>query len=98
MAQQKKILVSLPDSLLSEIDDFVSKDHVNRSEFVREAMKHYIGQRKKQEVRERMKRGYIEMGKINLTIANACVSADEKQQVTYEQFISESENSDCKTW
>ena len=42
MAELKKILITLPDNLLKEIDHLVSVEKTNRSEFVREAMKLYL--------------------------------------------------------
>ena len=47
MAELKKILVSLPDSLLREVDEIVAMGKKNRSEFIREAMKLYIRERRK---------------------------------------------------
>lgn len=91
MAQLKKILITIPDSLLKEVDDFVSSDNTNRSELVREAMKLYIKERRRADIRERMKLGYLEMGDINLLISNSCLEADNLQLITYEQKIAECE-------
>ena len=57
MAELKKILVSLPDSLLREVDEIVAIEKKNRSEFIREAMKLYIRERQRLEIREKMKKG-----------------------------------------
>lgn len=69
MAQVKRIMISLPEYLLSEIDCIASAENLNRSEFVREAMKLYITERKRRLLREQMKKGYVEMAKINLALA-----------------------------
>ncbi|AEF93347.1 putative transcriptional regulator, CopG family [Desulfotomaculum nigrificans CO-1-SRB] len=68
-AQVKRIMISLPDSLLAEVDDIVEAERVNRSEFIREAMKLYIAERKRRLLREQMKKGYLEMAKLNLALA-----------------------------
>lgn len=68
MAQVKRIMISLPDSLLEEVDVIVAAERLNRSEFIREAMKLYIDQRKRTLLREQMKKGYLEMAKINLSL------------------------------
>lgn len=47
MAETKRIMISLPNSLLEEVDDIVSMESKNRSEFIREAMKLYLRERKK---------------------------------------------------
>ena len=43
----EKILISLPDNLLKEIDHIVSVEKTNRSEFVREAMKLYLREKER---------------------------------------------------
>ena len=69
MAQVKRIMISLPDSLLAEVDGIVAAEQLNRSELIREAMKLYISERKRRLLREQMKMGYLEMAKINLALA-----------------------------
>ncbi len=91
MAQQKKILISLSDSLLKEVDALASLQNVNRSEFIREAMKLYIRERKKVEISDRMKKGYEEMAEINLELARYCYDADCRQLLSYEEKLSECE-------
>ena len=93
MSRQRKILISVPDSLLTEVDDFANSQNINRSEFIRDALRVYVKERKKLELYERMKKGYEEMAEINLDIAEYCVSADETQQKDYEVKLSEC---DCK--
>ncbi|NLM50877.1 MAG: ribbon-helix-helix protein, CopG family [Clostridiaceae bacterium] len=91
MSEHKKILISIPEKLLSDVDSIVAKEKTNRSEFVREAMKFYIKEKRKIEIREMMKKGYQEMGKINLEICNECFEADDEQQLSYEQKLAECE-------
>ncbi|GBF32237.1 cell death antitoxin YdcD [Desulfocucumis palustris] len=69
MAQVKRIMISLPDNLLAEVDGIVAAEQLNRSELIREAMKLYIAERKRRLLREQMKMGYMEMAKINLALA-----------------------------
>ncbi len=92
MPQYKKILVSLPETLLDEIDDYVLSEHINRSEFVRRAMKGFLRERQRNAIRERLKTGYQEMADINLRIAEMCFEADQTLQLSYEEKLSESED------
>lgn len=69
MSQVKRIMISLPDSLLAEVDGIAAADQLNRSEFIREAMRFYITERRRRHLREQMKKGYLEMAKINLALA-----------------------------
>ena len=91
MAELRKILISLPDNLLKEVDDIVSVEKINRSEFVREAMKLYIREIRRIEMRDTMKKGYQEMAEINIKLAEMCVEADNDQQQKYEERLGELE-------
>lgn len=91
MAELKKILISLPDNLLKEVDSIVSVEKTNRSEFVREAMRLYIQERRKIEMRDRMKKGYEEMAEINIKLAEICFEADNEQHKKYEERLGEME-------
>jgi len=91
LAELKKILISLPDNLLKEVDYIVSTEKINRSEFVREAMKLYIREIRKIEMRDNMKNGYQEMAEINIKLAEMCVEIDNEQQEKYEQQLRELE-------
>ena len=46
MADLKRIMISLPEYLLEEVDDIVALEKKNRSEFIREAMRVYIKKRR----------------------------------------------------
>lgn len=66
----KRIIITVPENLLAEVDDITALDSKNRSEIVREAIRFYLGERKKNLIREQMKKGYLEMAEINLSIAS----------------------------
>ncbi len=94
MAQYKRILISVPDSLLQELDSMVSSEKTNRSMLVREAMSLYIREKHRVEMRDKMRRGYEEMAEINLRLAEVCLGADNDQQSVYEERLGEME----ETW
>ena len=91
MSRQKKILISLPDALLNEVDNLATAQKINRSEFIREAMKLYIREKKKADIASSLKKGYEEMAMVNLEIAEFCLEADNIQQQTYEEKLAECE-------
>jgi flagellar basal body rod protein FlgG len=68
MAESKKIVVNLPESMLKEFDEILRKDNKNRSEFIREAIILYIEEKRKFKVREMMKTGYLEMSNVNVVL------------------------------
>ena len=72
----KRIMISIPDNLLQEVDGIVAMEKLSRSQFVRDAMRVYIEDRKRRAVRDLMKRGYQEMAIINLTLAEEGLAAD----------------------
>ncbi len=84
MAETKRIMVSLPNSLVEEVDFIVSMEKKNRSEFIKEAMKLYIREKRKVEVYEQLKYGYVEMSKINLTLAEMGLEQDMAELNVYE--------------
>ena len=91
MPQLKKILVTLPESQLQEVDFLVSNQKISRSELIREAMRLYIKEKKRLELRERMKKGYQEMAGINADLADMCFEADSFQLASYEEKLAECE-------
>ncbi len=76
MAELKRIMISIPNSLLQEVDGFIAMEKLSRSQFVREAMRLYIEERKRKAVRDLMRKGYQEMAVINLALAEEGLSAD----------------------
>lgn len=69
-------MISIPDSLLQEVDGIAAMEKLSRSQFVRDAMRLYIEDRKRKAVRDLMRRGYQEMAAINLTLAEEGLAAD----------------------
>lgn len=84
----KRIMISLPDQLLQEVDGIVEKENSNRSEFIRQAMKLYLMERKKRYLRDSMQRGYMEMAKINLHMASEAFLAEEEADNTLDRLVS----------
>ena len=91
MSQQKKILISLPDTLLTEVDALLPMEKINRSEFIREAMRFYIKEKRRIELRKALIRGYLDMGELNLHIAKECIYAEGYDMRCYEENLAESE-------
>ncbi len=84
MAEQKKVLISVPSALLDELDNIADKSGLSRNETVRIAIKEYVASRRKEEIAARLKDGYIEMSKINSEWASMCLTADNECALEYE--------------
>lgn len=81
-------MVSLPQYLVTEMDGFIKQENVNRSEFISQATKMYLRERKKRHIRELMQQGYMEMAKINLNIASEAFLAEEEAEHTLDRLVS----------
>jgi len=92
LAQQKKILISLPDSLLQEVDEIVTMEKRNRSEFIRESMRLYLRERRKIKIKEELKAGYQMMGGLNRELAEKGLAADGQALALYESLLKEQES------
>lgn len=88
LSKSKRIMVSIPNHLLQEVDGIVEQENSNRSELIRQAMRMYLNERKKRYIRETMQRGYMEMAKINLNIASEAFLAEEEAETTLDRLVS----------
>lgn len=81
-------MISLPSNLLQEIDGVVAMENRSRSEFIREAMKLYLNERKRRQIREKMQKGYMEMARLNLAISDEALVAENEAAMIAEQMVS----------
>jgi CopG family transcriptional regulator/antitoxin EndoAI len=88
VSNTKRIMISIPQHLLQEVDGVVKKENSNRSELIRQAMKMYLRERKKRHIRETMKKGYQEMANINLHMASEAFLAEEEADHTLDRLVS----------
>ncbi len=89
MSGVKRIMISIPESLLQEVDGLANTENRNRSEFIREAMKLYITELNRRSIREQMKKGYQEMANINLCLATESYEVENEVQEYYEEKLAE---------
>jgi len=88
MAQAKRIMVSLPDSLLQEVDGIVRREQGNRSAFVREAMILLIKERQRRaELEKKWRSGYEKMAVINRKLAEDGLEQDFQDLGKYEDYL-----------
>nr|WP_277995634.1 ribbon-helix-helix protein, CopG family [Desulfitibacter alkalitolerans] len=89
LSRVKRIMISIPENLLKEVDGLANREKRNRSEFIREAMKLYISEQNKRNIREQMKKGYQEMAQINLCLAVENYEVENEAQEYYEEKLAE---------
>lgn len=85
MAETRRIVVCLPESIIEEVDDIVSTEKKDRSDFIKEAIYTVLLERRKAGIREQMRQGYVEMAKINLSLAKDLCQAEEEATLCYER-------------
>nr|WP_249308686.1 YlcI/YnfO family protein [Lederbergia citrea] len=83
-----EIIIRLPQQLIAELDGFAEMENVNRNEFIYRATKMYLRERRKRQIVESMRRGYMEMAKINLAIASEAIQAEYEAENTVERLVS----------
>lgn len=84
MAETRRITVSLPNSLLEEVDVMFPMEYKNHSDFITEAMQVFISEKKKLSIIEKLKEGYKEMSQINLELAEMGLRQDILDLAMYE--------------
>ncbi len=77
----------MPEALLFEMDSVTETESKNRSEIVREAIRFYLGERRRLLAREQMKKGYLEMAQINLRIACENIGEEEAWVICLEKLM-----------
>ncbi|SIS56723.1 CopG family transcriptional regulator / antitoxin EndoAI [Salimicrobium flavidum] len=84
----REIVLKVPETLLSEVDNYVETEQCDRNDFLCQAMKMYLREKQERQIRESMCQGYMEMAKINLNIASEAFQAEEEAEHTLEQLVS----------
>lgn len=87
MVETRRVVVSLPSSLLEEAKGMVPMEYKNMSDFVIEAMRLFIEEKKKVEFIEKMKNGYKEMSQVNLRLAEMGLEQDIIDLAIYEASL-----------
>ena len=76
-------MISLPESLLAEVDGIVTVENRNRSEFIREAINSILHERRRKGIREQMRNGYLEMAQLNLAICRELFNVEQEVVLYY---------------
>lgn len=78
-------MVSLPDTLLAQVDQEIQSTKSNRNEFIREGLEYYMAERRKRVIRQQLADGYKAMAALNLELAQD----DTDDLGEYEQVLAE---------
>lgn len=83
-----EITVRLPKHVVSELDGLVKQENGSRNEYIYQATKMFLKDRKRRQSREQMRRGYMEMAKINLLISSESFYAESEADSKVERLVS----------
>lgn len=83
----KRILISVDEALLAQIDTLAALQNISRSELIRRSMKRCALDQHRMNVREHMRKGYQEMAKINSEWAEFALLSDEAACLAYEKTM-----------
>ncbi len=87
-ANVRRIEITMSQQLLSEVDGVIQQEQLALDEFISQATKMYLRERKKRHIREAMRQGYMEMAKINLNMATEAFLAEEEADDTLDRLVS----------
>ena len=91
MVGSKKLVVNLTETLNDEFNKALEEDSKKRSEFIREAIIVYIEEKKRLNLIDQMRKGYMDMAQLNLEIAEMGFANDIDEFKKYEAKLAESD-------
>ncbi|KAF2421374.1 type II toxin-antitoxin system antitoxin EndoAI [Bacillus subtilis] len=80
--------ISLPENLVAELDGVAMREKRSRNELITQAVRAYVSERTTRHNRDLMRRGYMEMAKINLNISSEAHFAECEAETTVERLVS----------
>lgn len=96
LSKSKKIKIELPEYLVEEIKLYCKQNNEKQNEFLSQAVKLYLRERKKEEVRSHLRDGYKKMAGLNQQLADEGLSSDCYSYLCYEQRLVECEKIESK--
>lgn len=72
----QKVMITVPSVLLSQIDEAVTRLNTSRSALIRQAMEHFFAEHERQELRARLREGYLIHAERDLRICEEFAAAD----------------------
>ncbi|MGL4521754.1 MAG: antitoxin endoai [Bacilli bacterium] len=84
----QEITLKIPSQMVTELDCFLGENTEQRNEFILQATRHYLREKRVRHIRESMRRGYMEMAKINLNLAVEAAHAEYEADFTVERLVS----------
>ena len=74
----KRVMFTLPSNLLEQVDEEVERLETNRSNLIREALERFLEERRRHELREMLKEGYLYRAQESLELAEEFYAAEQE--------------------
>ncbi|MGE5381063.1 MAG: hypothetical protein ACM3NT_08370 [Methylocystaceae bacterium] len=86
MPGQTRITINVPERLILEMSALELDAQLDYNGLFLEAMQYYLGERKRKLMLEQMRRGYMEMGEINLAVCFEYTTAEGEALAFIERY------------
>ena len=96
MTEKKKVSIEISECLLEEMKQYCKNNNLKQNNFVNQAIKFYLKEMKKEEVRNHLRDGYKKMAGLNQQLADEGLSSECYSYLCYEQRLVECEKIESK--
>ena len=96
MTERREISIKLSECLLEEMKQYCKNNNLKQNNFVNQAIKFYLKEMKKEEVRNHLRDGYKKMAGLNQQLADEGLSSECYSYLCYEQRLVECEKIESK--
>jgi CopG family transcriptional regulator/antitoxin EndoAI len=79
----RRVIVTMPPDLLQQVEEMAAKLDFNRSQFIRQAVKAFLEEQRRCELRELLKEGYVYRTQESLEMAEEFYVAEQESWDRY---------------
>ncbi|WP_235043974.1 CopG family transcriptional regulator [Halanaerobium saccharolyticum] len=96
LTEKKKVSIEISECLLEEMERYCKNNNQKQNDFLNQAIKFYLKEMKKEEVRNHLRDGYKKMAGLNQQLADEGLSSECYSYLCYEQRLVECEKIESK--
>jgi len=88
VGDKKRLQISLPDNLMNEVEGYLaSGETISNSEFFQEAVRVYLAHLKRDQMKQQLRNGYLEMSDLNRDLADEGLLSNQQAITFYEDNL-----------
>jgi CopG family transcriptional regulator/antitoxin EndoAI len=96
LTERRKVSIEISECLLGEMEQYCTNNNQKQNNFLNQAIKFYLKEMKKEEVRNHLRDGYKKMAGLNQQLADEGLSSECYSYLCYEQRLVECEKIESK--